>query len=52
MVALEEVEVGFVLTRLLADQSQDRVKAAGAADGLAVLDGSYREVLQLLLEDP
>lgn len=50
VVTLEEVEVRFVLTRLLADESEDGVEAAGTVDGLAVLDGSHREVFQLLLE--
>lgn len=49
VVALEEVEVRFVLARLLADESEDGVEAAGTADGLAVLDGSHGEVFQLLL---
>lgn len=45
------MEVGFDLTRLFADQSQDGVVAAGVHHGLAVLDRANLEVLQLVLKE-
>lgn len=44
------MEIGFGLTWLFADQSQDGVVAAGVHHGLAVLDGADLEVLQLVLK--
>lgn len=50
VIALEQVQVRFVLTRFLTDQGQDGVKGADVHHGLTVLDGSDWEVLQLALK--
>lgn len=50
VIALEQVQVRFVLTRFLIDQGQDGVERADVHHGLTVLDGSDWEVLQLALK--
>ena len=49
VVTLEEVQVGFALSRLFTHQSQDGVVAAGAHHSLAVLQGPHGKVFQLIL---
>lgn len=49
LVTLEEVQVGFALTRVLADQSQEGGEDAGVHQGLDQLHAAHREPLQLLL---
>lgn len=49
VVTLEEVQVGFALTRVPADQSQEGVEDAGVHHGLAQLHAAHGEALQLLL---
>lgn len=50
VIALEQVQVRFVLTWFLTDQSQDGVEGADVHHSLAVLDGFDWEVLQLALK--
>lgn len=50
LVAVEEVDVRFVLLRILAHQEEDGGIAHLVQHRLAVLDCGQREVLQLLLE--
>lgn len=51
LVAVEEVDVGFVLLRILAHQEQHGGVAHLVQHRLAVLDCGQRKVLQLLLEE-
>lgn len=51
LVAVEEVDVRFVLLRILAHQEEDGGIAHLIEHRLAVLDCRQREVLQLLLEE-
>lgn len=51
LVAVEEVDVGFVLLRILAHQEQHGGVAHLVQHRLAVLDCRQRKVLQLLLEE-
>ena len=50
VVALEQVQVCFGLTRLFTHQSQDGVEAAVVHHSLTVLDRPDGEVLQLVLK--